>query len=137
MNPGDNAVPSDELMQYAFHLEPLVETSGDSWTASYPGANWSVSGSSRQEALQRLGKEFIRRQNAGDDPLSHADAVYRRHLRNPVPGVYAVDNELYRALVHAPAPDRERAIREAERRRRSGQAYTMADYLRDPPNPES
>jgi len=80
---------------------------------------------------------FSQRQNAGDDPLAYADAVYRRHLRDPVPGVYAVDNELYRELVHAPAPDRKRAIREAERRRRSGQAYTMADYLRDRSNPES
>ena len=73
------------------------------------------------------------------------DAIERKTFRNSLchllqtefPGVYAVDNELYRELVHAPAPDRERAIREAERRRRSGQAYTMADYLRDRSNPES
>jgi hypothetical protein len=135
--PANNDVSSDELMQYAFHMEPQLERSGESWTASYPGANWSVSARSRKQALKRLGEEFSRRQNTGDNPLAYADAVYRRHLRDPVPGVYAVDNELYRELVHAPAPDRKRAIQEAERRRRSGQAYTMADYLRDRSNPES
>jgi hypothetical protein len=115
-------------------MEPQVEASGDLWTASYPGADWSVSGPSSGEALDRLGKEFVRRQNAGEDPLAYADSVYRRHLHAPVPGVYAVDNELYRELVHAPADDRERTIKEAERRRRLGQAYTLSDYRSDRQN---
>jgi hypothetical protein len=126
----------DELMRYAFHMDPQVEPSGDSWTASYPEADWSVSGASRLEALQRLGQEFIRRQNAGDDPLAYADDIFRRHLRDPVPGVYALQNELYRALVHAPADERQRTIEEAERRRRLGRSYTLADYQRDRDNPQ-
>jgi hypothetical protein len=112
-------------------MEPQLEMSGESWTALYPDANWSVSGGSREEALQRLGEEFVRRQNAGEDPLAYAEAVYQRHLRTPVAGVYAVDNELYRELVHAPASERKRVIEEAERRRRLGQPYTLADYRRD------
>jgi len=78
-----------------------------------------------------LGEEFIRRQNAGEDPLSYAEDVYRRHLRAPVDGVYAVDNELYRELVHAPSAERERTVKEAERRRRLGEAYTLSDYRSD------
>src|SRR4051794_2722733 len=70
-------------------MEPQVVADGDTWTASYPGADWSTSGPSGAEALERLGEEFIRRQNAGDDPLSYAADVYRRHLRAPVDGVYA------------------------------------------------
>jgi hypothetical protein len=129
--PADDDVSANELRRYAFHMDPQVHAHGESWTAAYPGANWSVSGSSSQEALQRLGEEFIRRENAGEDPLAYAEAVYRSHLREPVAGVYAVDNELYRELVHAPAAERKRAIEEAERRRRLGQHYTLADYLRD------
>jgi hypothetical protein len=127
----DDDVCADELRRYAFHMEPQLEVEDDSWTALYPDADWSVSGGSREEALQRLGEEFVRRQNAGEDPLAYAEAVYRRHLRTPVVGVYAVDNELYRELVHAPASERKRVIEEAERRRRLGQPYTLADYLRD------
>jgi hypothetical protein len=112
-------------------MEPQLDEREESWRAAYPGANWAVSGRSRDEALQRLGEEFTRRQNTGEDPLAYAEAVYRRHLREPVAGVYAVDNELYRKLVHAPAPERQRAIEEAERRRRRGQPYTLADYLHD------
>ena len=121
----------DELRQYAFHMEPQLVADGDTWTASYPGADWSTSGPSSAEALERLGEEFIRRQNAGEDPLSYAEDVYRRHLREPVDGVYAVDNELYRELVHAPSAERERTVKEAERRRRLGEAYTLSEYRRD------
>jgi hypothetical protein len=128
---GDDDATTDDLRQYAFHMEPQVKADGDAWTASYPGADWSVRGSSGQEALDRLGEEFARRQNAGEDPLAYADDVYRRHLHEPVDGVYAVDNELYRDLVFAPAAERERAVREAERRRQLGQPYRLSDYLRD------
>ncbi len=83
---------ADGLRRYAFDMEPQVELRGESWTASYPDADWLASGGSREEALQRLGEEFLRRQNAGEDPLAYAEAVYRRHLRTPVVGVYAVDN---------------------------------------------
>jgi hypothetical protein len=112
-------------------MEPQVEERGESWTARYPGADWSVSGTCADDALRRLGEEFVRRQSSGQDPLAYADDVYRRHLLEPVAGVYAVDNELYRELVHAPAAERKRVIEEAERRRRMGQPYTLADYLRD------
>lgn len=64
----------DELRQYAFHMEPQVVANGDTWTASYPGADWSVTGSSDHAALKRLGEEFVRRQNAGEDPLSYAQS---------------------------------------------------------------
>ncbi len=121
----------DELYQYAFHMEPQLRADGNAWIASYPGSDWSVSGGSRNEALQRLGEEFVRRQNSGDDALAYADDVYRRHLREPIDGIYAVDNELYRQLIDASPDERERVVNEAERRRRLGERYTLADYLRD------
>jgi hypothetical protein len=127
----DDDAAGDDLRRYAFHMDPQVTSTRDTWTASYPGADWSVSGPSSQEALRRLGEEFVRRQNDGDDPLAYADQLYRRHLREPVPGVYAVDNELYRELVHAPSAERQRTVKEAERRRRLGQSYTLFDYQRE------
>jgi hypothetical protein len=78
-----------------------------------------------------LGEEFVRRQNSGDDPLAYADDVYRRHLREPIDGIYAVDNDLYRQLIDATPEERERAVQEAERKRRLGEQYTLSDYRRD------
>lgn len=49
----DDEVSAEELRRYAFHMEPKVEVGGESWTASYPEATWSVSGRSREEALQQ------------------------------------------------------------------------------------
>ena len=127
----DDAAATDELRQYAFHMEPQVRQDGNTWWASYPGADWSVCGGSSHEALEQLGEEFTRRQNAGDDPLGYAVSVYRHHLREPVDGVYAVDNALYRELVHAAADERDGVVKEAERRRRLGQTYTLDEYRRD------
>jgi hypothetical protein len=127
----DDAVAMEQLRQYAFHMEPQIVDNSGVWTASYPGADWSVSADSKDQVLERLGEEFARRQNAGDDPLAYADSIYLQHLRDPIDGIYAVDNELYRALIHAPVAERERVIREAERRRRLGQTYTLAEYRSD------
>ena len=131
MNARDDDEVLELLQQWAFHMEPQVTANGAVWTASYPGADWSVSGGTKDEALQRLGDELARRQNDGDDPLAYADRIYLRHLREPIDGIYAVDNELYRELIHASHDERNRVVREAERRRRSGQTYTLADYRRE------
>ena len=52
-------------------------------------------------------------------------------LAGPPCRVNAVDNELYRELVHAPEAEHKHAIEEAERRRRLAQHYTLSDYRRD------
>ena len=116
--------PSNELMRWAFHMDPQVTQNGESWTASYPEADWSVSAPSREEALQRLGEEFIRRQNAGENALGYADAVYLRHLQNPIPGVYAMDNEVFLQLRDEPWTEHSRAFKEAEEKRVLGEPYT-------------
>lgn len=68
--PADDDDPSSDPTKYAFHMEPQLEKRGESWIAFYPGADWSVSAPDRQLTLQRLGEEFIRRQNSGEDPLA-------------------------------------------------------------------
>lgn len=120
----------ETLQQWAFQMEPVFTDDGESWTGSYPGADWSVSAPTEAEAREKLGEEFIRRQNAGEDALAYADAVYLRHLQEPVPGVYAMDNEVYLQLKDEPWTEHGRAFREAEAKRVQGLPYTKEDYLR-------
>jgi hypothetical protein len=123
---------SNILQQYAFHATPLLEESGGWWTARYPHQDWTVSAATRDEALEQLKDEFMRRQNAGDAGYAYADTVCLRHLEEPVPGIYAMDNDLYRELMHegTAQADVMRAFEEAEERRQQGQPYTKDDYLR-------
>lgn len=120
----------ETLQQWAFQMEPVFTDDGESWTGSYPGADWSVSALTEAEARQKLGEEFIRRQNAGEDALGYADAVYLRHLQEPVPGVYAMDNDVYLQLKDEPWTEHGRAFKEAEAKRAQGLPYTIEDYLR-------
>jgi hypothetical protein len=120
----------ETLQQWAFQMEPVFTDDGGSWTGSYPGADWSVSAPTEAEAREKLGKEFVRRQNAGEDALGYADAVYLRHLQEPVPGVYAMDNEVYLQLKDEPWTEHGRAFKEAEAKRVQGQPYTKEDFLR-------
>ena len=120
----------ETLQQWAFQMEPIFTHDGESWTGCYPGADWSVSAPTEAEAREKLQAEFIRRQNTGDDPLGYADAVYLRHLQEPIPGVYAMDNEVYLQLRDEPWTEHSRAFKEAEAKRVQGLPYTKEDYLR-------
>jgi len=106
------------LQQWAFEVEPVFTQEGESWTGSYPGADWSVSAPTEAEAREKLGAEFIRRQNAGE------------HLQEPIAGVYAMDNEVYLQLRDEPWTEHSRAFKEAEAKRLRGETYTKEDYLR-------
>lgn len=125
---GSSASPTG----YAFYMEPIFVEADGRWTASYPEADWSVSGVSEDDARARLRDEVERRQNAGEDALAYAPSVYERHLQSPVPGVYAMSNELYRELLMAGTSEEEvqRAFAEAEENRLAGQPYTIEDYRR-------
>jgi hypothetical protein len=127
----DEADSSNILRQYAFHADPLLEESSGWWMARYPHQDWSVSAATKDEALEKLKDEFIRRQNAGKADFTYADTVCLRHLEEPVPGIYAMDNELYRELVRegTAQADMMRAFEEAEVRRQQDQPYTKIDYL--------
>jgi hypothetical protein len=92
-----------------------------------------VSAPSESAARQKLSDEVMRRQNAGQDPFAYTDDLYRQHLREPMAGVYAMDNELYRELIHRFGHDETRlqeAFEESERRRAVGQTYTKDDHYR-------
>ncbi|UQX10390.1 hypothetical protein [Candidatus Mycobacterium methanotrophicum] len=57
-------------------------------------------------------------------------------ITKPAPGVFAMDNQLYREVARKTQSDQARlqaVFEEAERRRALGQSYTLGDYLAEDP----
>lgn len=77
----------------AFHFETLLtEQPEGSWVARYPGADWSVTGSDKEQAGQRLRAEILQRIGTPDAHKWKINAV-RRHIENgPIVGVYEIPN---------------------------------------------
>ncbi|BCO35652.1 hypothetical protein MHEC_20850 [Mycobacterium heckeshornense] len=127
--------PADDPIaqqRFAFRMKPQFEHTTDGWRAWYPGSDWSVTAPSAEEARQKLVAEVNRRREAGEDPKAFQEAVYRKHLQEPVPGVYAMDNELYRYVARETGYDQDalqEVFEESERRRALGESFTKADYL--------
>ena len=117
--------------KYATHIRPLItQISADHWRAQYPGVTWHVTADSEQAARDEITKEALRRLDAGQDDAQPPYDLLRRHLANPIPGVYALDRELFIYLRgHAGHAETQRAFGEAERRRAQGRTYTKNDYL--------
>lgn len=121
-----------EYGKYALFTEPIVTQQDDrTWQAQNPGADWYVTAETREEAVARLSEESARRHGTGEAGIS----LWRRHLADPIPGVYAIDKELFLHLrFNAPLAELQAAFRESERRRVLGQTYTKDDYLTEQQN---
>lgn len=120
-----------DLERWAFRIRPETEQDETGWRAWYPGADWSQSAPTEDEARQKLQEEVEQRRQAGQNPFAD---IYRRHLQSAIPGVYAMDNALYREVARRFGYDQnvlQQVFEEAERRRARGETYTTADYLRD------
>ncbi|MGH3959886.1 hypothetical protein [Mycobacterium sp.] len=116
--------------QYAMHIVPLITRGDDgSWQAQYPESDWHVTADTEEAAQRKLREEAERRLNAGQDSTGTPVDILERHLAHPIPGIYAMDNELFLYLrQNKGIAETERAFAEAERRRALGQTYTKADY---------
>ena len=120
-----------DIKRWAFRVRPETEQNETGWRAWYPGADWSVSAPTEDEARKQLQKEAERRRQAGQDPFTD---IYRKHMRETIPGVYAMDNALYREVARKSGYDQnvlQQVFEEAERRRARGETYTTSDYMRD------
>jgi hypothetical protein len=126
--PPDYNNPTGPFSRWAFRTYPQFERNGDgSWTAWYPGRDWSVSAPSKTEAINRLRDESIAR----TDRYATDEAVCARHLQTPIPGIYAMDVGLANELAETESQeDLQRAFVEAEAARVAGRCYTKADYQR-------
>jgi hypothetical protein len=117
--------------QYAVYVRPLLTQQDDTrWKAQYPGVDWYVIGDSEQAAGTMIAEEAVRRRTAGEPDSQPSPDLLQRHLEHPVPGIYALDRELFIYLRESgKRSELNGAFEEAERRRALGQTYTKADYL--------
>lgn len=98
----------NELMmqrQAAFTFVPQVSRSEDgTWQARYPAADWSVTGETREAALEHLHDIALERRGTENENTWQLDAV-RTHLTNgPVPGVYEIPLEVNERIMSSPDP---------------------------------
>lgn len=131
--PGGDAELDILYQQYATHFRPLITQIGpDEWRAQYPGLTWHVTADGEQGAAAAITEEALRRLDAGQDDAQPPHDLLKQHLTSPIPGVYALDRELFLYLRgHAGHAETQRAFEEAERRRAQGRTYTKDDYLRE------
>lgn len=134
--PSDYDSPTGPYSRWAFTIVPQAQRSGESWTAWYPGSDWSVTAGSKEEALQKLRSEMDERlregERYGEYMSTYTEAAHRMHLEKPIPGIYAMDIGLYNELRETePDADLETVFREAEAKRVAGETYTMSDYRRN------
>lgn len=135
-NPNDTDAELTALYEkYATHIRPLItQTDDHTWRAQYPGVHWHVTADSDQAAADAISTEALRRLDAGEPDAEPPHDLLIRHLAHPIPGVYALDRELFLHLrIHAGHAETQKAFEEAERRRAAGKSYTMADYLAEHP----
>lgn len=90
----------------SFHFQPLLTEQPDStWIARYPGAAWSVTGSSQADARARLRAEELRRVDTPDASAWKINAV-RQHIdHGPIPGVVELDNAAADRAIRAGTPE--------------------------------
>lgn len=122
---------------YAVSIQPVItKMSDDRWRAQYPGVDWHVVTDTEAAAGDELVNEALRRADAGLPDAQPPHDILKRHLDKPIPGVFALDRELFLYLrTHEGVAKVQLAFEEAERRRATGQPYTKADYLAEQAGP--
>ena len=121
--------------QYATHIRPIItQIDENTWRAQYPELDWHITADSEQAAGDEISRESQRRLDAGEPGAQPPHDLLQRHMQSPIPGVYALDRELFLYLrSHAGHSATQLAFEEAERRRAEGRSYTKADYLSENP----
>jgi hypothetical protein len=117
--------------QYATLIRPTITRTDDNrWRAQLPSVSWHVTADTEDAAGDAISTEALRRLDAGEPEPQPPHDLLLRHLRHPIPGVYAMDRELFlHVRTNAGVTATQRAFEEAERRRAAGQSYTKSDYI--------
>jgi hypothetical protein len=103
--PLDDDVAEDGI---GFYSRPQVERLPDgSWVGQYPAADWSITADSRESVITKLQLEDQRRsQEQPGYTIARYEAL-RRHLIEPIPGVYAISREEAERIRSTPDPQAE------------------------------
>jgi hypothetical protein len=127
--PPDYDNPTGPFSRWAFLRITQFEQRDNEWVAWSPGEDFSVSAPTKEQAATRLREESMRR----NDRYATNEAIFARHLHEPIPGIYAMDIGLYNELreLGESEADLSRAFHEAEQRRAMGQPYTKGNYFRN------
>lgn len=122
--------PNDPLARYVFLVEPqVVHTGVDDWVAWYPNAQWSVTATTEAGAHEQLRATFAERQHI-EYHRQVAREFYEQHLTTAIPGMHAMDAELYDQLKDAPRAVLDAAFAESDRFRARGKHLTRTDFIR-------
>jgi hypothetical protein len=89
----------------SFHFQPILTEQPDgTWIAHYPTADWTVTGTSEQDARAKLRAEELRLIGTPEATNWKINAV-RQHIEHgPIPGVYELDNTAADRAIAAGTP---------------------------------
>lgn len=91
-----------------FYSRPQVEQlPNGSWAAHYPASDWSITAESRESAIKKLQLEDQRRSKEQPGYTIERYKALRRHLVEPIPGVYAISREEAERIRSTPDPQAE------------------------------
>jgi hypothetical protein len=91
-----------------FFSRPQLEQLPDgSWRAHYPASDWSITAVSRDAAIAKLQLEDQRRNKEQPGYTVMRYTALRRHLIEPIPGVYAISQEEAERIRSTPDPQAE------------------------------
>lgn len=124
--PPDYNNPTGPWSRWAFRTTPQWEHNSDgSWTVRPPGDD-PVTAPTKEDAATRMRERSLAR----PDHYAHDEAICARHLKDPIPGIYAMDIGVFNELRETESDDNiNRAFEDAEAFRREGRVYTKADYF--------
>ena len=104
----DNYDELTELMLQrgvAYTFTPQVSQRDDgSWQARYPGANWTVTGDTRDDALAHLGAAVLEHRGTDHENIWQLHAVKTHITNGPVPGVYEIPLDVNERIMNSPDP---------------------------------
>jgi hypothetical protein len=91
-----------------FFVRPQVEQLPDgSWRAFYPASDWSVTAENKDAAIAELSREDQRKGKEEPGYMVQNYETLRRHLIEPIPGVYAIREKEAERIRYGPNPQAE------------------------------
>lgn len=91
--------------QVAFTFVPqLTRCEDGQWQARYPAAGWSVTGETREAALNRLHDAALTRRGGHDENTWQLDAVLDHLTNGPVAGVYEIPLDVNERIMNSADP---------------------------------